>query len=112
MKNLFLLSFSILFISLFSCCKKETTSTGQIIFYGNCCHDKYSVTIDGQTKTYEATEVPPPPPCGSINSYSANFILPVGKYTFTWTNTDDNKTYSGTNSVTITENGCIMIDWQ
>lgn len=108
----------------FSSCNKDedaTKKTGVITFSGTYW-DKpgadysYTVTIDGKTQTFD--EGSPAPSCGTISAETACFTLPVGTYTFTFIRhrNNDNGTiedslYPVTNSVTISEGGCLSIRW-
>ena len=106
---------SIVFVIIIGSCKKEkdTEKTGQIIFsmtttYGDC-----SVTINGETKTFDSY-LDNPPACGTISTKCANFSLPVGTYTFEFKYNDGSGPdvdYPGSHSATITDGGCVSVRW-
>ena len=116
MKRLFILfmSFTIVAGMMISCKKKAdavSEKTGSVTFSTSCywC-SPYTVNINGNTGTI-ATGVNNAPACGTVNSNTVNFTLPVGTYSFTITGRTGiaNNTYHGPNSVTITENGCASV---
>ena len=120
-KQIIILSIAFFLVAIIGGCKKdESGKTGQVTFSGGFdgkSNATYTVTINGQSGTFINSS--PAPECGTISDETANFALPVGTYTFTFTgkyvsyfdNSVRNDTYSGTKSVTITDGGCVSVRW-
>lgn len=115
------MSISIVLMAIIGGCKKkdETPKTGKVTFssavnFGSN-DNTFSVTINGQTQTFTENSNSEPS-CGTVsNSSAVTFTLPVGTYTFTFTDRCifngqvENRTYTGQTSLTITDGGCTVV---
>ncbi len=117
-KRIFILSIALSILLIIGGCKKNTNAaakTGNVIFSTTFTNGDISVTIHGETKTFESY-LQDSPACGTVSTHCASFSLPIGTYNFTmkcnqgfpWGEHDD---YYSVTSVTITEGGCTNVRW-